>query len=72
MQTVRPRRRLIVQKKDLVGAFVAHPNKKPGSVPANCFRDNLEKVFSPSNWVRGLSQYGPIGFGCINPSFGDF
>ena len=52
--------------------FVAHPNKKPGSVDANCFRDNLEKVFSPSNWVRGVSQYGPIGFGSINPSFGDF
>ena len=51
---------------------VAHPNKKPGSVDANCFRDNLEKVFSPSNWVRGVSQYGPIGFGSINPSFGDF
>ena len=47
---------------------MAHPNKKPGSVGANCFRDNLEKVFSPSNWVRGVSQYGPIRFGYINPS----
>ena len=24
------------------------------------------------NWVRGVSQYGPIGFGSIHPSFGDF
>ena len=55
-----------------MASFVAHPNKKPGSLDANCFRDNLEKVFSPSNWVRGVSQYGPIGFGSINPSFGDF
>ena len=55
-----------------VSVSVAHPNKKPTILGANCFRDNLEKVFSPSNWVRGVSQYGPIGFGSINPSFGDF
>ena len=48
------------------------PALNPGCIGANCFRDNLEKVFSPSNWVRGVSQYGPIGFGSINPSFGDF
>ena len=51
---------------------MAHPNKKPGSVDGNCFRDNLEKVFSPSNWVRGVSQYGPIGFGSINLDLGIF
>ena len=36
-------------------------NKKLGSVDANCFRDNLEKVFSPSNWVRGVSHMGLLG-----------
>ena len=60
------------KKMSLIQTRVAHPNKNPTSVGANCFRDNLEKVFSPSNWVRGVSQYGPIGFGSINPDFGDF
>ena len=59
-------------KSQKLGLNVAHPNKKTGFWGANCFRDNLEKVFSPSNWVRGVSQYGPIGFGSINPSFGYF
>ena len=48
-------------------------DQNPASVGGICFRDNLEKVFSPSNcWVRGVSQYMAIGFvGSINPSFGD-
>ena len=33
---------------------VAHLNKKLGFCPANCFRDNLEKVFSLSNELWGL------------------
>ena len=40
---------------------VAHPNKKPTILDGNCFRDNLEKVFSPSNWVRGYLNMGLLG-----------
>ena len=51
---------------------VAQPKLKPGFWGANCFRDNLEKVFSPSNWVRGYLNMGLLGLDLLTLVLGIF